>query len=63
MADRRPLHVKCDACWHIWVVLYLPMEMLRAAAVMKGAACPMCGERKVFLATAAAGNTRGSSNG
>lgn len=51
MTDRKPLHVKCEDCKHVWVLLYLPMELDRAARVMSGAHCPQCGDKMIVLAT------------
>lgn len=43
---------KCgdDSCGHAWPATYLPMDMALAAAIMKRATCPMCGNRKPTVA-------------
>lgn len=40
------LNAKCQACGHIFLVAKLPMELTKAALLMKRAACPQCGETK-----------------
>lgn len=42
-AQRRPFKVRCGACGHVFAPLYLPMQMLTAASVLKSARCPRCG--------------------
>lgn len=50
MADRRnPFHGMCSRCEHVWVICYLPMEVTKAAELMKRAACPMCACSSVFI--------------
>lgn len=39
---RQALRVRCKACDHTWVGLYLPMPMADAARVMGKLTCPMC---------------------
>jgi hypothetical protein len=39
-----------DVCRHSWVVAYLPMDMGKFAKLLKGAACPMCGDDKPNIA-------------
>lgn len=42
----KPFWAKCWSCEHIWPAAYLPMEMAKAAKVLRAATCPKCGERK-----------------
>lgn len=49
MTERKPFHGKCGECQHIWVVLYLPMDLCKSAEIMKRATCPMCGSHKIFI--------------
>lgn len=44
--ERKPQWVKCGACSHHWIAMYMPMEVEKAALLMKRATCPMCGEAK-----------------
>lgn len=44
--ERKAFWAKCGTCSHCWPICYLPMEVMKAAALMKSAACPSCGERK-----------------
>ena len=39
---RTPWRVRCGACSHVWIALYLPMPALDAAKVMKALHCPKC---------------------
>lgn len=41
--NRKPQHVACDTCEHVWVVAYLPMDTSVFTAILKGARCPSCG--------------------
>lgn len=50
MSERAPINARCGACGHVWAVCYLPMQLDKAAALMKAARCPMCGGGKVFVA-------------
>jgi ribosomal protein S27AE len=44
----------CPPCSQTWIIAYLPMEMEKLARLMKGAACPKCGEKKgIKMASAA----------
>lgn len=49
---RTPMVALCGAsdCDHVWIALWLPMEMLMAAAVMKSLRCPLCGNPSPRLA-------------
>lgn len=49
---RTPMVALCGAsdCDHVWIALWLPMEMLMAAAVMKSLRCPLCGNPAPKLA-------------
>lgn len=49
-APEAEMRVRCGACHHTWVGLYLPMLLVKAATVMKRLSCPRCGETKrIFL--------------
>lgn len=37
--------VTCEPCAHTWRIAFLPMDMAKLAKLMKGVACPKCGER------------------
>lgn len=50
----RVLRGRCGGCGHVWVVAYLPMDVVSLAKLARGAACPMCAGSKVFVATATA---------
>jgi len=39
-----------DICGHIWIVAYLPMELEKAARLMKLAACPKCANERPMVA-------------
>lgn len=43
---RKPFWAKCPTCSHCWPAAFLPMEINKAADLMKRAACPNCGETK-----------------
>jgi hypothetical protein len=43
VSERRPVAVRCVPCSQRWVALYLPMEMTKAAELLKGLHCPNCG--------------------
>lgn len=45
---------KCPSCNHVFLVAKLPMELGRAAQLMKRASCAMCGETKGILVANAA---------
>lgn len=55
MSDKRPLWVKCGDCSHVWVAVWLPMEMNKAARLMSRVSCPNCAAptKRVFVASAA----------
>ncbi len=45
------LNGRCGGCGHVFIVAHLPMDMEKAAGLMKRAACPKCGETKqIFCA-------------
>lgn len=45
-------HLRCRPCGHVWPGFHTPMEMGKLARLLKGAACPKCGERReLYLAT------------
>jgi hypothetical protein len=44
--ERKPFWGKCSKCLHCWAIAYLPMELGKAAKLMKAASCPKCGEHK-----------------
>lgn len=47
------LYGKCHSCSEVFLVARLPMQLDKAAKLMKRAACPTCGETKgIKLATA-----------
>ncbi|NML88725.1 hypothetical protein HHL26_06545 [Sphingobium sp. TB-6] len=49
-ADRKAAWALCrhESCGHRWVVVYLPMDLIKAATAMKRATCPMCGDTRPF---------------
>lgn len=48
----KQLNAKCGACDCVFLVAYLPMDLEKAAQLMKRAACPSCGETKrIFVAS------------
>lgn len=52
MADPQTVTARCgdQACGFEWVVCYLPMELDKAAMLMKRAACPKCAHERPVLA-------------
>ncbi len=50
---RKPFHVRCCDCRHLWIAAYFPMEMTKALRLLKGVCCPMCGAgpKRIVLAT------------
>ncbi|KKZ89019.1 hypothetical protein [Rhizobium phaseoli] len=47
------LYGKCPSCSQVFLVAKLPMQLAKAATLMKRAACPACGETKgITLPTA-----------
>ncbi|MEK1896213.1 MAG: hypothetical protein AAAB20_23560 [Rhizobium sp.] len=47
-----PLKGRCGKCDHVFIVACLPMPLTTAAALMKRAACPTCGNLKpIYIAT------------
>jgi hypothetical protein len=46
------LRARCsdDVCGHVWIIAYQPMEMTKAAALMKRAACPKCARIRPLMA-------------
>lgn len=47
------LWLTCKPCAHTWIAAYLPMEMSKVGKLLKGARCPKCGDKAIFMATAA----------
>lgn len=39
-----------ESCMHRWIVAYLPMQLDKAARLMKRAACPKCAHERPVLA-------------
>lgn len=37
--------VTCKPCAFTWRIAFLPMDMAKLARLMKGTACPKCGQR------------------
>ncbi len=57
MSERRPALFHCHPCGHVWPALWTPLEMSKAAKLMK-AGCPKCGEpRKLYTASPQAAET------
>lgn len=53
---RDELWATCRPCNHTWLVVYLPMDVMKLCKAMKAAYCPKCGEKKknqIFMATEA----------
>lgn len=52
MSDQRfPFWVRCVKCSHAWAAAYLPMEVRKFSAIVKGnSTCPMCGAKKPVIA-------------
>jgi len=48
--DRKAAWALCrhESCGHRWVVVYLPMELTKAAKAMQRATCPMCGDTRPY---------------
>lgn len=48
---KKPMMGRCgnETCEHEFVIVFLPMEMSRAADVMRTCRCPMCGGSKVLI--------------
>lgn len=53
--ERKPFHVRCQPCGHVWIAGYLPMELAKFANLLKGTKCPNCaaGSKTMFLASEA----------
>lgn len=51
---RTPLVAVCavEDCRYVWIAVWLPMEMMRAATIMKSLHCPLCGHDAPGLASA-----------
>lgn len=43
-----PMIVHCHNCAHSWPLVYLPMQIEKAVAIMQAAICPKCASRKIF---------------
>jgi Zn finger protein HypA/HybF involved in hydrogenase expression len=62
--ESKPFWVKCDDCSHTWSPLSLPMEMRKAAKIMKlHNKCPNCRSKKVFVAKQTNGVLQEPANG
>lgn len=48
-AERKPMLARCAKCEHVWPILYLPLEIGVAGAVLKAAHCPNCGANASFI--------------
>jgi hypothetical protein len=45
------ISARCQPCGFVWVVVHLPMDVVKAATAMSRATCPRCGEtEQLFLA-------------
>ncbi|PZU56383.1 MAG: hypothetical protein DI547_16680 [Sphingobium sp.] len=55
-AGRKAVWARCriDVCGHRWVVVDLPMEIMKAANAMKRAKCPACGDARPYASVAPA---------
>lgn len=42
---------RCGACDHIFIVAHLPMDLGKAAKLMRRAACPKCASTEIFAAS------------
>jgi hypothetical protein len=57
--ERQAFWAKCGACAHCWPVFYLPMDVEKAAKLMRHSICPNCGESKqIFVAKQHHGDLR-----
>jgi rubredoxin len=56
MSVRQPQHARCDTCGHVFVAVYLPMELRKYAQILKALHCPLCGadSKKVFVSDGSA---------
>ena len=41
--EKTPQNAECEKCGHVWIVAWIPMNVMRFIAVIKGAHCPRCG--------------------
>lgn len=49
--QRSEMWVTHPPCQQTWIAAYLPMELSKAARLLKNTTCPRCGERKdIFMA-------------
>lgn len=48
---REPQHARCE-CGHVWIMAYLPMLLTDWVRLARGARCPMCASRNVFVCDA-----------
>jgi Zn finger protein HypA/HybF involved in hydrogenase expression len=50
--ERRPMHVRCKPCGHVWVAAYLPMPADTFVKVVGRLMCPSCGAgaKKICMA-------------
>lgn len=49
------LNGRCGECEHVFIVAHLPMPLSTVADLMRRAACPKCGSKKIFVASAVNG--------
>ncbi len=42
-SEKSPLWVQCLDCGHAWVALYAPMELGKAASLLRNLHCQNCG--------------------
>jgi hypothetical protein len=49
-AEKTPFVVHCGACGHQWLIAYLPMEVGALFRIVRGSACPSCGQdsRRIY---------------
>lgn len=43
VAGSNPVWGECKDCLYVWIVLYTPMLLDKAARVMRSVHCPRCG--------------------
>ena len=41
--EKNAVYGRCEECGHVWPIVYLPMELGKAARVMSRCHCPACG--------------------
>jgi len=60
--DRTPQHLRCGSCKHVWIGLYLPMDLGLMAQLLKSAMCPACGGTEIFMTQASRALPNGPSH-